>query len=122
MFKFFKKNKEEPKNIEGVLEYLKKLEESYQNLSRELESFKEKSKKDLQKVGAVRFNPFPEVGGDQSFSIAVLDADNNGFVITSHYLRESNRVYAKPIEKGTSKYQLSKEETEAINKAINAQY
>lgn len=103
-----------------ILEYLKKLEEKCDNLSQELKSFKEKSKKDLQKVGMVRFNPFPEVGGDQSFSIAVLNANNDGFVLTSHYLRESNRVYAKPVEQGKSKYQLSKEEIEAINKAINA--
>ena len=119
MFKFLKKTKEDPEDMKEVLEYLKKLEESYQELSQKFESFKEKSKKDLQKVGMIRFNPFPEVGGDQSFSIAVLDADNNGFVITSHYLRELNRVYAKPIEKGISKYQLSKEEIEAINKAIH---
>ncbi len=98
---------------------MKKLEENYDNVSRELKEFKEKSKKDLRKVGIVRFSPFSEVGGDQSFSVALLDADDNGFVLTSHYLRESNRIYAKPVEKGASKYQLSKEEIEAINKAIN---
>ena len=123
MLNIFKKNKKGPppglENMKEVLEYLKKLEENYQNISHELSVFKEKSKKNLQKMGMVRFNPFPEVGGDQSFSIALLDADNNGFVLTSHYLRESNRVYAKPVELGKSKYQLSKEEEDAINRAIN---
>jgi|SRR3989344_2356450 len=123
MLNIFKKNKKgHPpglENMKEVLEYLKKLEENYQNISHELSVFKEKSKKNLQKMGMVRFNPFPEVGGDQSFSIALLDADNNGFVLTSHYLRESNRVYAKPVELGKSKYQLSKEEEDAINRAIN---
>ena len=108
-----------PENLKEVLKRLRGLEENYENISRELKEFKEKSRKDVQKVGIVRFNPFPEVGGDQSFSIALLDENNNGFVITSHYLRELNRVYAKPVEKGISKYQLSKEEIEAINKAIN---
>lgn len=117
MFKFFRKNKKEPVNLKEVLEYLKKLEKNHENFSRELADFKEESKKTLQKVGIVRFNPFREIGGEQSFSIALLDANRNGVVITSHYGRESNRVYAKPIEGGKSKYQLSKEENEAINKA-----
>ena len=106
--------------MEEVLAYLKKLEEKYNNLSKELSAFREKSKKDVQKVGIVRFNPFPEVGGDQSFSITLLDDNNDGFVITSHYHRESNRVYAKPIKNSQSQYQLSKEEEDAINRAINA--
>jgi DNA gyrase/topoisomerase IV subunit A len=126
MFKFFKKgplfthNKKEPKDLKEVLDYLKKLEKNYEEVSRELVEFKKECQKDLQKFGVVRFNPFKEVGGEQSFSIAVLDANNNGFVITSHYGRESNRVYAKPIENGKSEYQLSAEEEKAINKAIHA--
>ncbi|MBI2626616.1 MAG: DUF4446 family protein [Candidatus Nealsonbacteria bacterium] len=121
MINLFNKTKKEPADLEGVLGYLKKLEEKHEELSRELAEFKEKSRKDLQKIGMVRYNPFQETGGEQSFSIAVLDGNNNGFVITSHYYREANRVYAKPIEQGKSKYQLSKEEEAAINKAINGQ-
>ena len=118
MFNFLKtclpvgRNKKEPADLKDVLERLKGLEEANEKLSRKLNN-------SLQKVGIVRFNPFKEIGGDQSFSIAVLDADNNGFVITSHYGRESNRVYAKPVGNGNSSYPLSKEEQEAINKAIN---
>jgi len=79
-----------------------------------------KEKKHVQKVGVVRFNPFKDIGGDQSFSIALLDEEDNGLVITSLYGREGNRVYAKPIEGGQSKYQLSDEEKEAISRAIGA--
>src|SRR3989338_10332561 len=104
MLNLFNKTQKEPENLNDILAYLKKLEESYGNISKELEEFKENSKKNLQRIGMVRYNPFPEVGGDQSFSIAVLDGNNNGFVITSHYLRESSRVYAKPVENGASKY------------------
>ena len=120
MLKFFKKNKKEPKSISEVFEYLKKIEEDYANISREIEDFKKESRRNLQKVGMVRFNPFAEVGGDQSFSIALLDANNNGFVITSHYHRDTSRTYAKPIEQGQSKYQLSKEEQEAITRATGS--
>ena len=120
MFNFFKKDKTEPENLKEVLECLKKLEKDYENVSRSLEEFKKESRKTIQKIGIVRFNPFKEVGGDQSFSIVLLDADNNGFVVTSHYHRDTNRVYAKPVEGGTSKYQLSEEEKEAIARAIGS--
>lgn len=72
----------------------------------------------IQKVGIVRYNPFKEVGGDQSFSIVLLNSQNNGFVITSLYGRETSRIYGKPIENGSSKYQLSEEEKKAIEQAI----
>ncbi len=90
MFKFFKKNKKEPESLKEVLECLKRLEEDNEKISRELEEFKKANRKNLQKIGIVRFNPFKETGGDQSFCIAVLDANNNGFVVTSHYGREAN--------------------------------
>ena len=125
MFKFFKKNKnpfknpvfrfarnkKEPKDIKDVLKRLERLEEINEKLTGQLNS-------SLQKVGLVRFNPFKEIGGNQSFSIAVLDADNNGFVLTSHYGKESNRVYTKPIGNGKSSYSLSSEEEKAVRKAI----
>jgi hypothetical protein len=71
----------------------------------------------IQKLGIVRFNPFKEVGSDQSFSVAFLDDNDNGVVITSHYSREGNRVYGKPIKSGESGYSLSKEEIDAIGMA-----
>ncbi len=73
----------------------------------------------ITKVGVVRFNPFNDVGGDQSFVIALLDSKNSGVVISSLYSREGTRIYAKPIVDGDSKYNLSDEEKEAIKKAIS---
>ncbi|MFH1423659.1 MAG: DUF4446 family protein [Candidatus Nealsonbacteria bacterium] len=119
MMNFFKKTKKEPQNIKEVLDILKKLESDLGETSRELADLKQSNKKNLQKVGMVRFNPFKEGGGDQSFSIAVLDALNNGFVITSLYSNATSRVYSKPIANGASTYTLSQEEKEAISKAIN---
>jgi len=118
MFNFFKKNKEGPKDLKEALGYLKKLDQGLKKLNLDLEDFKEKSKKSVQRVGMVRFNPFAESGGDQSFSIALLDENNDGIVMTSHYGREFNRIYAKPIKNGRSEYSLSKEEEAAIEKAI----
>jgi hypothetical protein len=70
-----------------------------------------------QKVGLVRFNPFDDGGGNFSFSLALLDAHQNGMVITSMHGRQQNRVYAKKISGGRSENQLTDEEQEAINQA-----
>lgn len=73
----------------------------------------------FQKFGLVRFNPFKETGGDQSFAIALLDGKNNGVVVSAIHAREGARVYAKPIENGEcTKYVLSEEEKEAIRRSI----
>jgi len=121
MFNFSKKAKEDPKDLKEVIDYLKKVESNMSELSRELENLKEASKFSVQKVGMVRFSPYKEVGGDQSFSIALLDADNSGIVISSLFSRTDNRVYGKPIVNGQSKYLLSEEEKQAIEKANNPQ-
>jgi len=72
----------------------------------------------IQKIGLVRFNPFAETGGNQSFVLAVLDGQDSGLIISSLHSRESTRIYAKPIKKGkTQEHQLSKEEAEAIKQA-----
>lgn len=69
----------------------------------------------LHKVGVVRFNPFKDIGGDQSFVIALLDGKNSGVVISSLHTREGTRVYAKPVTRGESKkYPLAEEEKQAI--------
>jgi len=116
MINFFKKKKE-PENLEEILSQFKDLKENFKNLSEELEKLKKENILNIQKVGIVRFNPFKEVGSDQSFSVALLDGNNDGIVVTSLYAREGNRVYGKPIKAGVSDYLLSAEEKEAIEKA-----
>src|SRR6185437_5422797 len=73
----------------------------------------------LQGVGLVRFNPFEGQGqgGNQSFAIAFLDEYSNGVVLSTLYARDRVGVYAKPIEKGISTYELTNEEKEAIERA-----
>ena len=76
------------------------------------------TKSHLQKMGFVRFNPFNDTGGDQSFCLAILDGHDNGIVISSLHSREQTRVYAKEIVAGKPKgVELSKEEREALREA-----
>jgi len=117
MFNFFK-NKKEPQDIKEVLNGLKKTQEQLEILSQKLADLQKKSKLSVQRVGMVRFNPFNEVGSNQSFSLALLDDNNDGLVITSLYTRQENRIYGKPIKAGNSEYTLSNEEKQAIEKAI----
>ncbi len=73
------------------------------------------------KINLSRFNPFDEIGGDQSFILCLLDNTNSGVIITSLHNRESTRVYAKTILNGQNDGQsLSKEETKALIKTINS--
>ncbi len=72
----------------------------------------------LQRVGVVRFNPFSDTGGSQSFTIAILDGKDNGIIMTSLYARTGNRWYIKHIKAGLCEdVELSKEEESAIKKA-----
>lgn len=76
------------------------------------------SAKSLHKFSVIRFNPFRDIGGDQSFSLAMLDSKNNGIVLSSLYSRDGVRVYAKSIKKGIcEKHQLTEEEKHAISLA-----
>jgi hypothetical protein len=72
----------------------------------------------VQHVGVVRFNPFADKGGDQSFVLAILDDHTDGVVVSSLHARTDVRVYAKPIIGGQSSYTLTTEEKEAIARAM----
>lgn len=75
----------------------------------------------IQKIGIVRYNAFKDTGSDLSFALALLDENNNGVVLNGIYSREMSNIYAKPVEKGNSKYTISEEEKEAIQKAMDNQ-
>lgn len=72
----------------------------------------------MQKVGIVRYNAYKDAGSNLSFAVALLDENNNGVVFNGIYSREMSNTYAKPIENGKSKYTMTDEEIEAVNKAI----
>ena len=113
----FGKQKKQSSNTKELAKQLKSLEERLEKTAKELALLKEAHEKAVTKVGMVRFNPFGEIGGDQSFSVALLDSKDSGVIITSHYGKDIQRIYAKPIKEGKSEYSLSTEEEEAIKKA-----
>ena len=93
-------------------------QKQWQTLTEKLKKMDSQSLSFIQKVGFVRFNPFNQTGGDQSFCLALLDANNNGFVLSSLHSRDHTRFYAKVIKKGISEgHELSKEERQAVNHA-----
>ena len=93
----------------------KEIQELY-NISNQLNIL---ASRGLHKTGLVRFNPFKDVGGNQSFSIAFLNGKNNGVTISSLYTREGTRIYAKAIKGGVSEtHPLTQEEEQAIKIAL----
>jgi hypothetical protein len=72
----------------------------------------------VRRVGILRYDAFEDVGGRLSFSCALLDEHGTGVVITSINGRQETRVYAKPVTRSTSTYNLSLEEEEAIRQAM----
>ena len=76
------------------------------------------AQRSIHKFGIIRFNPFKDIGGDQSFALALLDGKDSGIVVSSLHTREGTRIYSKPVLKGESeKYTLTEEEKQAIKMA-----
>lgn len=111
------------KNIESILNTkLDEIEEANKNCKnavKEMNIIKEDMKNCTQKVAMVRYKAFEDVGSDLSFSIALLDGNNDGVIITGIYSRQESTTYAKPIDKGISRYDLSEEEIHVLNEAMN---
>lgn len=100
-------------NIELALNKSKMSLEKCEKISEELKSC-------VNKVAIMRYKAFENVGSDLSFSIAILDSYNDGVIITGIYSRHDSTTYAKPIDKGISRYDLSEEELHVLNQAINS--
>jgi len=71
----------------------------------------------MQWMGMIRFNPFRNTGGAQSFALAIADGTGDGVVISSLHARENTRIYAKPLHQWTSEHTLTEEEQQAIARA-----
>ena len=75
-------------------------------------------RRSFQRVGLVRYNPFEETGGNQSFALALLNEAGDGWVLSSLHARSGTRVYAKSIKAGRADTGLSEEETAALGQAM----
>lgn len=95
--------------------------QSHRQIEKEIAEIKSQLPRHLQKISLVRFNPFTGTGGNQSFSLAILDGGNSGLIVTSLHSRDGTRLYTKPVASGKSQGELSKEEQTALSKAIHEQ-
>ncbi|HPV02827.1 MAG TPA: DUF4446 family protein [Clostridiales bacterium] len=103
--------------LENCIDKLNEITERNRELEYQINAVKKNLYYCVQKVGVVRYNAFDDVGSDLCFSIALLDNNDDGVVISGLFARESSTTYAKPIIRGKSKYALSAEEIKAIDLA-----
>lgn len=109
------------KSLEDSFKYLaeeiKRMNENEAITEKTLKNFNARIKKSLTGCKTIRFNPFPESGGNQSFAIALLNEEGDGLILSSLYSREKMSVFAKPIKKGISEFELTTEEKQALEQA-----
>ncbi|MFA7664177.1 MAG: DUF4446 family protein [Clostridia bacterium] len=111
----FNKKKKKIDNVEDAARKIEELELRIEELSLEIDKMQKESELYIQKAKLIRYNPFNEMGGDQSFTLALLNKSNDGIVITSIFNQEKSRVFGKELSKGKSTYCLSTEEESVID-------
>ena len=114
------KKKELRELLETANKQLKEQKKVTENLQQWIEKLEKNQESHVQKIGFIRFNPFSDTGGNQSFCLALLDRHDSGIVISSLHSREQTRIYAKKIKEGkTESSEFSKEEKEALKRATS---
>lgn len=112
------------RNLEELLkQHLSRIDscdKRVEQVNANLQDFVKISRKHFQKIGFKRFNPFSQTGGDQSFVLILLDAEDNGIILSSLHQRDVTRVYAKYIDHGESKNKLFDEEKEVLSQTIRS--
>lgn len=102
------------------LESTKALDTEIQELFEISNRLRELGLRSIHKTAVLRFNPFKEVGGNQSFSVALLDGKNSGVVLSSLHTREGTRIYSKPVVSGQPDgFPFTEEEKATIAQAIS---
>lgn len=89
------------------------------NQANEIARIKEILSRTTNKIGIVKYDAFPDVGGKLSFALAMLDESNSGFVLNAIHSREGCYTYVKEIVKGESYIVLGQEEKDALREAVN---
>lgn len=101
--------------LDSILDVQTRIQREYAHHGKEINELQKTSVTHVQRLGIVRFNPFSDTGGSQSFTFAMLDGNDNGVVVTSLYARTGNRWYIKKVHEGVGVgVELSREEQEAI--------
>lgn len=105
---------------ETLISYMEKVQAAdrvNQILQQDMEQLKHSQRMTYQKMGMVKYDAFREMSGELSYAVALLDQEENGFIINSVYANEGSYSYIKDIVKGESQIHLSEEEQKALNKA-----
>lgn len=93
-------------------------EEKQSVIDKHLLTIDSKLNKSIRNIETIRFNPFVDAGGNQSFAIAFMNDEKNGVIMSSLYARDRMSIFAKPIINGKSEFELTEEERDVLNKAI----
>ncbi|MES2930655.1 MAG: DUF4446 family protein [Patescibacteria group bacterium] len=102
----------------SIMNQLAEAKETQVHINEHLESVDKRLTTSIRKIGTVRFNPFEDAGSNQSFALAFLNDEGDGVVMSSLYARDRMSIFAKPITKGKSEFELSVEEKEALKKSL----
>jgi len=97
---------------------INQIEEKEIEIDKHLIKVDERLNKSIRNIETIRFNPFIDAGSNQSFAIALMNDEGNGVVMSSLYARDRMSIFAKPIVKGKSEFELSNEEKEVLDKSI----
>ena len=108
-------------DMHGVFEDMKLLKTNTDRNKKDIRILYKNMEKTFQKLGIVKYDAFNQMGGQLSFSLALLDENNDGFIINSVHSSEGCYSYTKEIKNGTSPISLGAEEEQALNIAMGRQ-
>ncbi|MEK6266069.1 MAG: DUF4446 family protein [Clostridium sp.] len=112
------------KNLEDVvisyLDRIDEVKEENDSMKQMYDGLDGRLKTCVQKTSIIRYKAFDNVGSDLSFSIALLDGNQDGVILTSIYGRNESTTYAKPVDKGISRYELSEEESKVLEQVVSS--
>ena len=107
------------KRFEEIVKSVESFRFNLSLLETKIEGYQKEELEHIKRTALLRFNPYNDTGGDQSFTACFLNSEGSGIVITSLHARSGTRVFGKEIIAGkSSKYDLSKEERQVLEKAM----
>ena len=106
------------KDIFGLYEDNKFIKVSIEKNEKDIHTLYRNFEKAFQKIGVVKYDAFGQMGGQLSFSLALLDENDNGFILNSVHSAEGCYTYTKEIKHGECNIELANEEKEALKIAI----
>lgn len=110
------------RNLEDVMikldEQMAELKNMQIKINKHLVVVDSRLDKSIRSIETIRFNPFEDAGSNQSFAMSFLNDEGNGVIVSSLYARDRMSIFAKPIIKGVSDFELSTEEKDVLKKSL----